>query len=157
MNSFSKVKPEIPTESKHGLTHVVQSAKWDIWNTLAIQLYLSPSPLHISCRTFNTSLLDEANAFFRLWHFKVRDVEGVTVSNYVQLILARQIHKNACETASLDKTLFNIKRVPHILWAVGWWTAHHTKGHKHMNPLQQDFFIHKKDKNEMRHFWPLLI
>lgn len=24
MHSFSKVKPDIPTETKHGLTHVVQ-------------------------------------------------------------------------------------------------------------------------------------
>lgn len=45
--------------------------KWGIWNTLAIQLYLALSHFHISCRTFNTSLLDEANAFFWPWHFKV--------------------------------------------------------------------------------------
>lgn len=69
--------------------------KWGIWNTLAIHLYLVLSHFQIFCRTFNTSLLDEANAFFLLWHFKVRDVKEATVSNYVQLILDSQNHQHA--------------------------------------------------------------
>lgn len=80
--------------------------KWGIWNTLAIHLYLVLSHFQISRRTFNTSLLDEANAFFLPWHFKVRDVKEATVSNYVQLILDSQSHKHASKIVLLDRTLF---------------------------------------------------
>lgn len=115
MKSFSKVKPDIPTETKHGLTHVVQMRHLEHFG------YSSLSHFQISCRTFNTSLLDEANAFFWLWHFKVGDVKEATVSNYVQLILARQNHKHASEIVLPDQSRFNMKSCSHTMLAAGLW------------------------------------
>lgn len=115
MKSFSKVKPDIPTETKHGLTHVVQMRHLEHFG------YSSLSHFQISCRTFNTSLLDEANAFFWLWHFKVGDVKEATVSNYVQLTLASQNHKHASEIVLLDQSHFNMKSCSHTMLAAGLW------------------------------------
>lgn len=103
--------------------------KWGIWNTPPIQLYLVLSCFRISCGTFNTSLLDEANTVFWPWHFTVRDTKGATIFNYVQLILASHNHEHDSKMACLDKTLFNMKGFSHFLGAAGWWTVHHTEGH----------------------------
>ncbi len=92
MNSFSKVKPDIPAETKHGLTHVVQMRhlKHFVYSALCLPI------------SFSHLLLDEANAFFWPWHFKDRDAGQATVSNYVRLILASQNHKHASKIALLD-------------------------------------------------------
>ena len=125
--------------------------KWGISNTLAIQLYLALSHFHISCRTFSTSLLDEANAFFWPWHFKVPVVwKKLTVSNYARLILARQNHEHASEIASPDKTLFYMKGRSLVLWAAGWRTVRHAKKVTFTNQLHRESLRTKKKKRKNR-------
>lgn len=94
--------------------------KWGIWNTPAIQLYLPLSPLLVLLRT---SLLGEVHGFFLPQHFRVWDTEGATVSNYMLLILSHQNHKHASEILQPDKTLFDSKDFPHILWGVSFWAV----------------------------------
>lgn len=89
MNSFSKVKPDIPTETKHGLTHVVQMRHLKHFGYSALSLAISFSHL---VQDIHKSLQDEANALFWLWHFKVLDANEATVSNHVERILACQKH-----------------------------------------------------------------
>lgn len=81
-------------------------------------------------------MLDEANAFFWLWHFKVGDVNEATVPNYVQLILASQNHKHASKIVLLDKTLFNMKSCSHTMLAAGLWIVRHAEV-AFVNQLQQ--------------------
>lgn len=91
MNSFSKVKPNIPTEPKHGLTHVVQMRHLKHFGYSALSHYLISTSL---ARHSTHSTQDETNAFFWLWHFKVWAAKEVTVPNYVKLSLASQNHKH---------------------------------------------------------------